>query len=267
MKPSRPPPTAQNKVADEPGRARPDDRDHSPHLRRQRRRAGHDGTRRDQDRPPRPQDREAARSSSTCSASRHAHDALSDSTGLCIIERAPWGVIGMVLPATHSVPTMAEQRDQHHRGRQCRRSSARTRPAQGRGDALRAFNRAIQRETGIDQHRHRMAEADASRAPKRSSTIPASLLSASPAARRREGGDADRQARHLRRPRQSAGLVDDTADLDRRARRSSRAQRTTTTCCASARRKSSSSLDRRRRSRQRCGSPARWSSTTQQSTR
>jgi aldehyde dehydrogenase len=34
-------------------------------------------------------------------------DAMSDSTGLCIIERAPWGVIGMMLPVTHSVPTMA----------------------------------------------------------------------------------------------------------------------------------------------------------------
>jgi aldehyde dehydrogenase len=33
--------------------------------------------------------------------------ARSDPTGLCIIERAPWGVIGMMLPVTHSVPTMA----------------------------------------------------------------------------------------------------------------------------------------------------------------
>ena len=33
-------------------------------------------------------------------------DARSDPTGLCIIERAPWGVIGMMLPVTHSVPTM-----------------------------------------------------------------------------------------------------------------------------------------------------------------
>ena len=32
--------------------------------------------------------------------------ARSDRTGLCVIERAPWGVIGMILPATHSVPTM-----------------------------------------------------------------------------------------------------------------------------------------------------------------
>jgi aldehyde dehydrogenase len=34
-------------------------------------------------------------------------DARSNPTGLCIIERAPWGVIGMMLPVTHSVPTMA----------------------------------------------------------------------------------------------------------------------------------------------------------------
>ena len=34
-------------------------------------------------------------------------DARSDSSGLCLVEYAPWGVIGMVLPATHSVPTMA----------------------------------------------------------------------------------------------------------------------------------------------------------------
>jgi aldehyde dehydrogenase len=33
-------------------------------------------------------------------------DARSDSTGFCMIERAPWGVIGMILPVTHSVPTM-----------------------------------------------------------------------------------------------------------------------------------------------------------------
>ncbi|MBN2371358.1 MAG: aldehyde dehydrogenase [Vicinamibacteria bacterium] len=34
-------------------------------------------------------------------------EARSDASGLCVIERAPWGVVGMVLPATHSVPTMA----------------------------------------------------------------------------------------------------------------------------------------------------------------
>lgn len=34
-------------------------------------------------------------------------DARSDQSGLCIIERAPWGVIGMMTPVTHSVPTLA----------------------------------------------------------------------------------------------------------------------------------------------------------------
>src|ERR1035438_8387525 len=34
-------------------------------------------------------------------------DARSDRTGLCIIERAPWGVIGMMLPVTHPVPPLA----------------------------------------------------------------------------------------------------------------------------------------------------------------
>lgn len=34
-------------------------------------------------------------------------EARSDKSGLCVIEHAPWGVIGMVLPVTHAVPTMA----------------------------------------------------------------------------------------------------------------------------------------------------------------
>ena len=34
-------------------------------------------------------------------------EARSDSSGVCLIEYAPFGVIGMVLPATHSVPTLA----------------------------------------------------------------------------------------------------------------------------------------------------------------
>ncbi|MGB0074645.1 MAG: aldehyde dehydrogenase family protein, partial [Terracidiphilus sp.] len=34
-------------------------------------------------------------------------EARSNTTGLNIIEHAPWGVIGMMLPVTHSVPTMA----------------------------------------------------------------------------------------------------------------------------------------------------------------
>ena len=34
-------------------------------------------------------------------------DARSDSSGMCVIEHAPWGVVCMVLPVTHSAPTLA----------------------------------------------------------------------------------------------------------------------------------------------------------------
>lgn len=75
--------------------------------------------------------------------------ARSDATGLCIIERAPWGVIGMVLPVTHSIPTMASNAinviaagntavfGAHPSGARCARH------------ALQAFNREIAREMGV----------------------------------------------------------------------------------------------------------------------
>src|SRR4051812_14116836 len=43
----------------------------------------------------------------TVGAEAMSSEAKTDAAGLCLIEHAPWGVIGMVLPATHSVPTMA----------------------------------------------------------------------------------------------------------------------------------------------------------------
>ncbi len=72
-----------------------------------------------------------------------------DTTGVCLIERAPWGVIGMALPATHSVPTMASNAINviasgntavfcpHPAGAKCAAM------------ALRAFNREIERATGV----------------------------------------------------------------------------------------------------------------------
>ena len=77
-------------------------------------------------------------------------DARTDKTGLCLIERAPWGVIGMVLPATHSVPTMASNAinilasgnsaifSPHPAGSKCA------------AYALQIFNREIQREVGVE---------------------------------------------------------------------------------------------------------------------
>ena len=76
-------------------------------------------------------------------------DVRADTTGVCLIERAPWGVIGMALPATHSVPTMASNAINviasgntavfcpHPAGAKCAAM------------ALRAFNREIDRELGV----------------------------------------------------------------------------------------------------------------------
>ena len=76
-------------------------------------------------------------------------DVRADTTGVCLIERAPWGVIGMALPATHSVPTMASNAINviasgntavfcpHPAGANCAAM------------ALRAFNREIDRELGV----------------------------------------------------------------------------------------------------------------------
>lgn len=76
-------------------------------------------------------------------------DIRADTTGVCLIERAPWGVIGMALPATHSVPTMSSNAINviasgntavfcpHPAGANCAAM------------ALRAFNREIDRELGV----------------------------------------------------------------------------------------------------------------------
>ncbi len=76
-------------------------------------------------------------------------DARSDKSGLCIIERAPWGVIGMVLPVTHAVPTMAANAINilaagntaifapHPSGKRVSQY------------ALQLFNREIERECGV----------------------------------------------------------------------------------------------------------------------
>jgi aldehyde dehydrogenase len=84
----------------------------------------------------------------------------SDSTGLCIIERAPWGVIGMVLPATHSIPTMASNAinviaagntaifSPHPAGAKCAQT------------ALRAMNREIQKELGVGNMLTTMLDAN-----------------------------------------------------------------------------------------------------------
>jgi aldehyde dehydrogenase len=75
--------------------------------------------------------------------------ARSDTSGLCVIERAPWGVIGMVLPATHSIPTMASNAINVIAAGNSAVFSPHPAGAKCAAHALQAFNREIQRELGI----------------------------------------------------------------------------------------------------------------------
>src|ERR1019366_4603922 len=76
-------------------------------------------------------------------------DARSDRTGLCIIERAPWGVIGMMLPVTHSVPTMASNAINILAAGNTAVFGPHPSGAKVAQYALQLFNREIERELGV----------------------------------------------------------------------------------------------------------------------
>jgi aldehyde dehydrogenase len=82
-----------------------------------------------------------------------------DSTGLCLIERAPWGVIGMVLPATHSIPTMASNAINVIAAGNSAVFSPHPAGARCAATALRAMNREIEREVGIANSMTTVADA------------------------------------------------------------------------------------------------------------
>jgi aldehyde dehydrogenase len=76
-------------------------------------------------------------------------DARSDTSGLCIIERAPWGVIGMVLPVTHSVPTMAANAINILAAGNTALFAPHPSAKRVAQYALQLFNREIEREVGV----------------------------------------------------------------------------------------------------------------------
>ncbi len=75
--------------------------------------------------------------------------ARSDASGLCVIERAPWGVVGMVLPATHSVPTMASNAINVIAAGNAAVFSPHPAAWRIAAHALQAMNRGIEKETGV----------------------------------------------------------------------------------------------------------------------
>ena len=76
-------------------------------------------------------------------------DARSDASGLCVIERAPWGVVGMVLPATHSAPTMASNAINVLSAGNTAIFSPHPAAAKVAAYALQAFNREIEHALGV----------------------------------------------------------------------------------------------------------------------
>jgi aldehyde dehydrogenase len=76
-------------------------------------------------------------------------DARSDSSGLCVIEHVPWGVVGMVLPVTHSAPTLASNAINVIAAGNTAVFSPHPAGARIAARAMQLFNREIERASGV----------------------------------------------------------------------------------------------------------------------
>ncbi|MGA2633481.1 MAG: aldehyde dehydrogenase [Terracidiphilus sp.] len=76
-------------------------------------------------------------------------EARSNQSGMCIIEHAPWGVIGMMLPVTHSVPTMASNAINIVAAGNTAVFGPHPSGAKVAQYALQLWNREIERELGV----------------------------------------------------------------------------------------------------------------------
>lgn len=145
-------------------------------------------------------------------------DARSDRTGLCIIERAPWGVIGMMLPVTHSVPTMASNAINILAAGNTAVFGPHPSGAMVARYALQLWNREIERELGVANVLTTAREATIEAAEQIFNHPKVALLCVT-------GGAAVAQAAAKSGKRVIAGgpgnppvVVDETADLDHAAR-------------------------------------------------
>lgn len=76
-------------------------------------------------------------------------EARSDTTGICLIEYAPFGVIAMVLPSTHGVATMGSNAISVIAGGNTAVFSSHPATARSVAYAVRLFNREIEKHTGL----------------------------------------------------------------------------------------------------------------------
>jgi aldehyde dehydrogenase len=144
--------------------------------------------------------------------------ARSDPTGLCIIERAPWGVIGMMLPVTHSVPTMASNAINILAAGNTAVFGPHPSGAKVARYALQLWNREIERELGVANVVTTTAEASIEAAEQIFHHPKVALLCVT-------GGAAVAKAAAMSGKRVIAGgpgnppvVVDETADLDHAAK-------------------------------------------------
>lgn len=145
-------------------------------------------------------------------------EARSNETGVCLIEHAPWGVIGMMLPVTHSVPTMASNAINIVAAGNTAVFGPHPSGAKVAQYALQLWNREIERELGIANVFTTPVEATIEAAEQIFHHPKVSLLCCT-------GGAAVARAAAKSGKRVIAGgpgnppvVVDETADLDRAAR-------------------------------------------------
>ena len=145
-------------------------------------------------------------------------EARSNHTGLCIIEHAPWGVIGMMLPVTHSVPTMASNAINIVAAGNTAVFGPHPSGAKVAQYSLQLWNREIERELGVANVFTATTEPTIENAEQIFHHPKVALLCCT-------GGAAVAQAAAKTGKRVIAGgpgnppvVVDETADLDRAAR-------------------------------------------------
>jgi aldehyde dehydrogenase len=145
-------------------------------------------------------------------------DARTDSSGLCLIERAPWGVIGMVLPATHPIPTMSSNAINIIASGNSAVFSPHPVGAKAAIYALQLFNREFVRELGIANVLTTVREPSIRSAEEifKHPGIALLCVTGGPAVVRAAGKHGKRVI--AAGPGNPPVVVDETADLDRAAR-------------------------------------------------
>lgn len=145
-------------------------------------------------------------------------ESRSNETGLCVIEGAPWGVIGMMLPVTHSVPTMVSNAINILAAGNTAVFGPHPSGAKVARYALQLFNREIERQLGVSNVLTTTIDATIEVAELIFHDPLVSLICVT-------GGTAVAQAAAKSGKRVIAGgpgnppvVVDETADLDRAAR-------------------------------------------------